>query len=110
MWLTNVILEGKVIENERLELKDKDALYHLGPNLTLNGCTLVLQVPAKRLLLPGPRLVNCTVETKRELTRSGRASRCSTRISGGKSLPPSRGQGMSASQWTSREARSPRWP
>lgn len=67
MWLNNVILEDKVLKNERLELKAKDALYHLGPNLTLHGCTLVLQVPAKRLLLPGPCLVNCTVETKREL-------------------------------------------
>ncbi|MDY7226205.1 pentapeptide repeat-containing protein [Hyalangium rubrum] len=67
MWLNNVIFEDKVIENERLELTAKDALYYLGPKLTLRHCTLVLQVPARRLLLAGPQLMDCTIEVKTEL-------------------------------------------
>ncbi|MCY1080974.1 hypothetical protein [Archangium lansingense] len=36
-WLTNVLFENKVFENERLELTDKNSLYFLGPNLTLRN-------------------------------------------------------------------------
>jgi hypothetical protein len=67
MWLTNVIFKDRVIENERLELRDKNGLYYLGPNLTLRSCTLVLRVPAKRLLTRGMNLIDCTVEVKRAL-------------------------------------------
>ncbi|WPB80667.1 hypothetical protein KYC5002_16190 [Archangium violaceum] len=48
-WLTNVIIENKAVENERLELTDKDSLYFLGPNLTLHNCTVVLKVPARHV-------------------------------------------------------------
>ena len=67
MWLDNVIFENKVIENERFELGDKNALYYLGPNLVLRSCTLVLRVPPKRLLPRGMTLIDCTVEAKREV-------------------------------------------
>jgi hypothetical protein len=71
MWLTNVIFENKVIENERLELRGKDDLYYLGPNFILRDCTLVLRVPASRLLLCGVKLIDCTLEVKRELKDFG---------------------------------------
>lgn len=67
MWLDNVIFENKVLDDERLELGDKNAQYHLGPNLTLRSCTLVLRVSAKRLLPRGMTLIDCTVELKREV-------------------------------------------
>jgi hypothetical protein len=67
MGLTNVIFEDRLLENERLELRDKNALYYLGPNFTLRTCTLVLRVPTSRLLLNGLRLIDCTLEVQREL-------------------------------------------
>ncbi|MDC0711511.1 hypothetical protein POL68_23775 [Stigmatella sp. ncwal1] len=67
MWLNNVIFKNQVIENERLEFRDKNALYYLGPNLLLRSCTLVLQVPTRRLLLNGLKLMDCSLEVKREL-------------------------------------------
>ncbi|WPB80669.1 hypothetical protein KYC5002_16200 [Archangium violaceum] len=66
-WLTNVLIEDKTFENERLELTDKDSLYFLGPNLTLHNCTVVLKVPARRLRILGARFINCTFEVKQEL-------------------------------------------
>jgi hypothetical protein len=66
-WLGNVIIEDKEIANERLELTDKEALYFLGPNLTLRNCTIVLKVSARRLHILGARLIDCTVEVKQEL-------------------------------------------
>jgi hypothetical protein len=59
-------IEGRDLENERLELGAKN-LYFLGPNLTLRSCTLVVNVPAADLVLIGPRLIGCTIEVKREL-------------------------------------------
>jgi hypothetical protein len=67
MWLTNVIFKDRTIENERLELRDKNALYYLGPNLVLRSCTLILRVPTSRLLPRGMKLIDCTLEVKREL-------------------------------------------
>ncbi|MFL5346819.1 MAG: hypothetical protein ACJ8AT_18715 [Hyalangium sp.] len=67
MWLTNVIYENRVIENERLELSDRDSLYFLGHNLTLRRCTLVLGVPAKRLHVNETRMIDCTIEVSRLL-------------------------------------------
>ncbi|HEX5749623.1 MAG TPA: hypothetical protein VFZ09_25560 [Archangium sp.] len=67
-WLTNVLIENKTFENERLELTDKDSLYFLGPNLMLRNCTVVLKVPARRLRILGARFINCTFEVKQELT------------------------------------------
>jgi hypothetical protein len=67
MGFTNIRLEDKLLENQRLELRDRDALYFLGPDFTLRSCTLVLRVPARCLNLSGLQLVDCTVEVKREL-------------------------------------------
>jgi hypothetical protein len=66
-WLGNIVFEGREIENERLELTDKQANYILGPNLTLRNCTLVLKVSARRLSLKQPRFIDCTFEVKQEL-------------------------------------------
>ncbi|WP_309894014.1 hypothetical protein [Archangium sp.] len=66
-WLENVIIEDKEIDNERLELADKNALYFLGSNLTLRQCTVVLKVPASRLHILGVRFIDCTFEVKQEL-------------------------------------------
>ncbi|PTL77157.1 hypothetical protein [Vitiosangium sp. GDMCC 1.1324] len=63
----NVLFENKEIENERLELMDKEAHYFLGPNLTMKDCTLVLKVSARRLFFDGARFVNCTFEVRQEL-------------------------------------------
>ncbi|EPX64062.1 hypothetical protein D187_005195 [Cystobacter fuscus DSM 2262] len=65
--LGNVVFKDQEIENERLELTDTKANYILGPNLTLRNCTLVLKVPARRLSLKQPRLIDCTFEVKQEL-------------------------------------------
>ncbi|WNG21480.1 hypothetical protein [Cystobacter fuscus] len=63
----NVLFENTEIENERLELMDKEAHYFLGPNLTMKNCTLVLKVSAPRLFFDGARFINCTFEVKQEL-------------------------------------------
>jgi uncharacterized protein YjbI with pentapeptide repeats len=63
----NVLFENKDIENERLELTDKEAHYFLGPNLAMKNCTLVLKVSARRLFFDGARFINCTFEVKQEL-------------------------------------------
>ncbi|WNG47219.1 hypothetical protein F0U60_26155 [Archangium minus] len=63
----NVLFENKEIENERLELMEKEAHYFLGPNLTMKNCTLVLKVSARHLFFDGARFINCTFEVKQEL-------------------------------------------
>lgn len=63
----NVIIENKEIENDRLELTDKNSVYFLGPNLTLRGCTVVLKVAARNLLINQASLIDCTIEVKQEL-------------------------------------------
>jgi hypothetical protein len=67
MGFTNIRFEDKLLENERLELRDRDALYFLGPGFNLRSCALVLRVPARCLNLHGLQLVDCTVEVKKEL-------------------------------------------
>jgi hypothetical protein len=67
MWLDTIIFDNKQIENEQIKLAAKDGLYYLGPNLTLRNCNLILRVPTKRLLIPGARLIDCTIEVKTEL-------------------------------------------
>jgi hypothetical protein len=64
----NVIIENKEIENERLELTDKNEHYFLGPNLTLRHCTLVTNVSARSLLINQVRFIDCTFEVKQQLT------------------------------------------
>jgi hypothetical protein len=62
-----VFYEGRALENERLELADKDTLYFLGPELLLRDCTLVLKVPARNLYTFGARFIRCRFEVKQEL-------------------------------------------
>jgi hypothetical protein len=66
-WLENVIYKNQEIENERLELTDKNSLYYLSTNLTLRHCTVVLKVPASRLIINQARFIDCTFELKQEL-------------------------------------------
>ncbi|MFY0529443.1 pentapeptide repeat-containing protein [Archangium gephyra] len=63
----NVIIENKELENERLELTDKDSVYFLGPNLTLRNCTVLLKVSARNLIIIGAQFTDCTFEVKQEL-------------------------------------------
>jgi hypothetical protein len=65
--LENVIFKDQELENERLELTDKESLYYLSTGLTLRRCTLVLKVPASRLRITGARFIDCTFEVKQEL-------------------------------------------
>jgi hypothetical protein len=65
--LENVIFKEREIENERLELTDKNSLYYLSTNLTLRNCTVVLKVPASRLIIKQATFINCTFEVKQEL-------------------------------------------
>jgi hypothetical protein len=68
MWPGNVFFENREIVDEPLELTGAaDQLVYLGPNLTLRRCTVVVRVPASRLILREPRLIECTVEFKQEL-------------------------------------------
>lgn len=64
--MSQLNIENRSIENERLEIKAGDIGF-LGPNLTLRNCTLVLRVAARNLILIKPRLIGCTIEVKREL-------------------------------------------
>lgn len=63
----NIHYENREIEGERLELTDKEAIYWLGPNVTLRGCTLVFSVSARWLHLVSGNLIDCTVQAKSEL-------------------------------------------
>ncbi|OJT23704.1 hypothetical protein BO221_17120 [Archangium sp. Cb G35] len=63
----NVIIENQALENQRLELTDKNSIYFLGPNLTLRNCTVVLKVSARNLLITGVRFIDCTFDVKQEL-------------------------------------------
>jgi hypothetical protein len=66
-WLENVIYKNQEIENERLELTDKNSLYFLSTGLTLRNCTVVLKVPASRLVVKQATFIDCTFEVKQEL-------------------------------------------
>jgi hypothetical protein len=66
-WLENVIFKDQEIENERLELTDKNSLYYLSTGLTLRDCTVVLKVPASRLIIKQAQFIECTFEVKQEL-------------------------------------------
>jgi hypothetical protein len=63
----NIHYENRQIEGERLELTDKTAIYWLGPNVTLRGCTLVTNVSARWLHLVSGSLIDCTIQAKSEL-------------------------------------------
>jgi hypothetical protein len=66
-WLENVIFKNQEMENERLELTDKNSLYYLSTGLTLRHCTVVLKVPASRLIIKQATFIECTFEVKQEL-------------------------------------------
>ncbi|WP_309888048.1 hypothetical protein [Archangium sp.] len=66
-WLENVIFKNQEIANERLELTDKNSLYSLSTGLTLRHCTVVLKVPASRLVIKQATFIDCTFEVKQEL-------------------------------------------
>lgn len=53
--------------DERLVLDSATELYYLGHNLTLRRCTLIIKVPARALVIARTRLIDCTIEAKREL-------------------------------------------
>ena len=65
--LENVLIENREVENEQLDVTDKNSLYFLGPESTLRNCTLVLKVPARRLHMLGGKFIDCTFEVKQEL-------------------------------------------
>ncbi|WNG41649.1 hypothetical protein F0U61_54185 [Archangium violaceum] len=64
---SNIHYENRELEGERLELTDKDALYWLGPNLTLRGCTVVIGVGERQIIPMWGKLIDCTIHAKREL-------------------------------------------
>jgi hypothetical protein len=64
----NVIIENKEVENERLELMDKNEYYFLGPHLTLRHCTLVTKVPSRQLSLDQVCFIDCAFEVKQQLS------------------------------------------
>ncbi len=64
--MSQLNIENQEIVNERLEFKSGDIGF-LGPNLTLRQCTLVLNVAARNLILIKPRIINCTINVKKEL-------------------------------------------
>ena len=66
-WLENVIFKNQEMANERLELTDKNSLYYLSTGLTLRHCTVVLKVPASRLVIKQATFIDCTFEVKQEL-------------------------------------------
>ncbi|MFP2904230.1 hypothetical protein ACLESD_03965 [Pyxidicoccus sp. 3LFB2] len=57
----------KEIEDELLELNSKTELYYLGHHLTLRRCHLIIKVPARSLVMTRTRLIDCTIEFKKEL-------------------------------------------
>ena len=63
----NIHYENREIEGERLELTDKTAIYWLGPDVTLRGCTLVTNISARWLHLVSGTLIDCTIHAKSEL-------------------------------------------
>lgn len=63
----NIHYENREIIGERLMLTSKDAIYWVGPNVTLRRCTLILRVAARWLHLYKARLIDCVVEVKQEL-------------------------------------------
>jgi hypothetical protein len=55
------------IENSQLVLDSPTEVCYLGHDLVLKSCTLVVKVPAKRLVIARTRMIGCTLEIKREL-------------------------------------------
>ncbi len=64
--MSQVNLENRVLEGERLEL-NPGVVYFLGPDLTLKNCTLILRVSARNMVIPQARFIGCTFDVKKEL-------------------------------------------
>ncbi|QRK07051.1 hypothetical protein JQX13_44530 [Archangium violaceum] len=62
----NIHYKDREIDGERLEFP-KDAIYWMGPNVTLRRCTLVFSVAARWLHLLSGSLIDCTIQAKSEL-------------------------------------------
>jgi hypothetical protein len=60
-------MEEESKDNERLELRDRGSIYFLGPNLTLRNCEIILNVPARNLVIRQACFDSCTFEVKQEL-------------------------------------------
>jgi hypothetical protein len=65
----NIHIENRELEGERLELTDKEAIYWLGPNITLRRCTLVLGVGGRHFVPMWGRFIDCTITAKREVAK-----------------------------------------
>jgi hypothetical protein len=63
----NIHYENREIEGERLELTNKEAIYWLGPNVTLRDCTLVTHISARWLHLVSGSLIDCAIHAKSQL-------------------------------------------
>lgn len=61
----NVHYEEREIQDERLELTDKEVIYWLGPNITLRRCTVVVGVGERQLVPMWGRLIDCTITARR---------------------------------------------
>lgn len=64
--MSQVNLENRAIENERLELHP-GVVYFLGPDLTLKNCTLVLRASSRNLVIPQAHFIGCIFDVKKEL-------------------------------------------
>lgn len=64
--MTQINLEHRELTQERLEF-GSGVVCFLGPKLTLRGCTLVLGVAARNLIIPQARFIDCTFIIKKEL-------------------------------------------
>jgi hypothetical protein len=64
--LSQVNLEDMELENEQLNF-GSEVVCFLGPKLTLRGCTVMLGMAARNLIIPQARFVDCIFITKREL-------------------------------------------
>ncbi|WP_224244859.1 pentapeptide repeat-containing protein [Hyalangium gracile] len=64
--MTQVNLENRELTHERLEF-GSGVVCFLGPMLTLRGCTLVLGMSARNLIIPQARFIDCTFIIKKPL-------------------------------------------
>lgn len=64
--MSQINLEDTELTQERLEF-GPDVVCFLGPRLTLRGCTLVLGMTARNLIIPQARFIDCTFILKKEL-------------------------------------------
>lgn len=64
--MTQVNLENIELAQETLEF-GSEVVCFLGPHLTLRGCTLLLGMSARNLVIPQARFIDCTFIFRREL-------------------------------------------